>query len=105
MRGQNAAEEIFDIDADEGDEYEREVRGFHLRNGGWRGEGWNQISWRRRKRQEARCPLLVLRQETADLANVPEELGHAVVVLPFRLRPVRVHPLRLNVQCCRLASK
>ena len=63
MRGQNAAVDNFDIDAAEGEEYEREVRGFHLRNGGWRGEGWNQISWRRRKRQEQQEELRRMEEE------------------------------------------
>eukprot|EP01043_Picozoa_sp_COSAG02_P017195 COSAG02_NODE_775_length_17321_cov_16.653176_1_plen_465_part_00 len=63
MRGQTAAEDNFDIDAAEGERYEQELRGFHLKNGGWRGEGWNQISWRRRKRQEQQDELRRLEEE------------------------------------------
>jgi hypothetical protein len=33
-------------------EHQAAIRGFHLRNGGWKGPGWQQISWKRRKRQE-----------------------------------------------------
>ena len=63
MRGQNAAVENFDIDEAQGEQYDRELRGFHLRNGGWRGEGWNQISWRRRKRQEQQEQLRQMEKE------------------------------------------
>jgi hypothetical protein len=36
----------------EDDEHQAALRGFYLGNGGWKGPGWQQISWRRRKRME-----------------------------------------------------
>ena len=52
MRGTNQAVDNFDHDEAEGEDYERDVKGFYLKNGGWKGDGWNQVSWRRRKREE-----------------------------------------------------
>lgn len=34
------------------EEHEIAMRGFYLRDGGWKGPGWQQLSWKRRKRLE-----------------------------------------------------
>jgi hypothetical protein len=63
MRGHSAALDNFDLDETEGEEHDRELKGFYVKNGGWKGDGWNQISWRRRKRQEQQEQLQAREQQ------------------------------------------
>ena len=60
MRAHTTASNAFDRAAldEEDEQIAAELRGFHLRDGGWKGAGWNQISWRRRKREEQRQRLI-----------------------------------------------
>lgn len=59
MRGHSAASGSFQRGlAEDTEENDAELRGFYLRDGGWKGEGWKQISWRRRKREEQKERLL-----------------------------------------------
>jgi hypothetical protein len=52
MRSHEAAASTFER------EEAQDLRGFYLRDGGWKGAGWNQISRRRRKRAEQQQRLL-----------------------------------------------
>ena len=60
---QSAAESFTSPLLESGDDKNAALRGFHLRDGGWKGAGFSNTSWQRRQREEQKTALVAQEQQ------------------------------------------